>query len=172
MRASSQGSTLSPCPTRACTQKSCNVESLQAASAARLMRAEDVRAAVRESADLGQWLGPKAHDLLAAPLEIIAFSDEEGVRRAPFPFQGSRQCYVCGKTLLCVMVGPATCAGSACLVRILHGQPVLMHTGSCWPPHVVPVCGCPSPTPRQPSCSSSRSLSFRTSHSAFCGHTC
>ena len=55
----------------------------QAASAARLMRAEDVRAAVRESADLGQWLGPKAHDLLAAPLEIIAFSDEEGVRRAP-----------------------------------------------------------------------------------------
>ncbi len=46
------------------------------------MRAEDVRAAVRESADLGQWLGARAHALLPSPVEIIAFSDEEGVRRA------------------------------------------------------------------------------------------
>ena len=53
---------------------------MQAASAARLMRGEEVRAAVRESADLGQWLGTKAHSLLPSPVEIIAFSDEEGVR--------------------------------------------------------------------------------------------
>ena len=44
------------------------------------MRPEEVRAAVRESADLGQWLGNKAHKLFTMPLEIVAFSDEEGVR--------------------------------------------------------------------------------------------
>lgn len=40
----------------------------------------EVRAAVRESADLGQWLGNKVHNLFSTPMEIIAFSDEEGVR--------------------------------------------------------------------------------------------
>ena len=44
------------------------------------MRPEEVRAAVRESADLGQWLGNKVHRLFSSPLEIVAFSDEEGVR--------------------------------------------------------------------------------------------
>ena len=53
---------------------------LQAALDARIMRPEEVRAAVRESADLGQWLGNKVHKLFSSPLEIVAFSDEEGVR--------------------------------------------------------------------------------------------
>lgn len=53
---------------------------LQAALDARIMRPEEVRAAVRESADLGQWLGNKVHKLFATPIEIVAFSDEEGVR--------------------------------------------------------------------------------------------
>ena len=53
---------------------------VQAALDARIMRPEEVRAAVRESADLGQWLGNKAHKLFTMPLEIVAFSDEEGVR--------------------------------------------------------------------------------------------
>ena len=46
----------------------------------RIMTPEEVRAAVRESADLGLWLGAKAHKLFSTPMEIIAFSDEEGVR--------------------------------------------------------------------------------------------
>lgn len=44
------------------------------------MRPVEVRAAVRESADLGQWLGNKVHRLFSTPIEIVAFSDEEGVR--------------------------------------------------------------------------------------------
>ena len=52
----------------------------QAAAATRIMTPEEVRAAVRESADLAQWLGAKAHNLFSTPMEIIAFSDEEGVR--------------------------------------------------------------------------------------------
>ena len=36
---------------------------------------------MRESADLGQWLGNKVHKLFSSPLEIVAFSDEEGVRQ-------------------------------------------------------------------------------------------
>ncbi|EIE22792.1 amidase [Coccomyxa subellipsoidea C-169] len=62
---------------------------LQAALATRIMTPEEVRAAVRESADLGQWLGAKAHNLFATPMEIIAFSDEEGVRFQT-TFLGSR----------------------------------------------------------------------------------
>ncbi|CAK0782730.1 hypothetical protein CVIRNUC_005925 [Coccomyxa viridis] len=62
---------------------------LQAALDARIMRPEEVRAAVRESADLGQWLGNKAHKLFTMPLEIVAFSDEEGVRFQT-TFLGSR----------------------------------------------------------------------------------
>lgn len=59
--------------------------SVQAALDARIMRPEEVRAAVRESADLGQWLGNKAHKLFTMPLEIVAFSDEEGVRWPALP---------------------------------------------------------------------------------------
>jgi len=58
--------------------------SAQAALDARIMRPEEVRAAVRESADLGQWLGNKVHKLFSTPVEIVAFSDEEGVRWASF----------------------------------------------------------------------------------------
>ena len=36
-------------------------KSAQAALDARIMRPEEVRAAIRESADLGQWLGNKVH---------------------------------------------------------------------------------------------------------------
>lgn len=59
---------------------SLHVGTVQAALDARIMRPEEVRAAVRESADLGQWLGNKVHKLFGSPLEIVAFSDEEGVR--------------------------------------------------------------------------------------------
>jgi len=52
----------------------------QAAIENRIMTPEEVRAAVRESADLGQWLGNKVHKLFSTPMEVIAFSDEEGVR--------------------------------------------------------------------------------------------
>ncbi|BDA45622.1 probable allantoate deiminase [Coccomyxa sp. Obi] len=62
---------------------------LQAAEAMRIMTPEEVRAAVRESADLGLWLGAKAHKLFSMPMEIIAFSDEEGVRFQT-TFLGSR----------------------------------------------------------------------------------
>ena len=63
-----------------CLAEALWLEHVQAALDARIMRPEEVRAAVRESADLGQWLGNKAHKLFTMPLEIVAFSDEEGVR--------------------------------------------------------------------------------------------
>jgi allantoate deiminase len=71
---------------RVIADRGCN---MQAASATRVMMPEEVRAAVRESADLGQWLGNKVHNLFSTPMEVIAFSDEEGVRwrSEAFPFQ-------------------------------------------------------------------------------------
>lgn len=66
--------------------------SAQAALDAQIMRPEEVRAAVRESADLGQWLGNKVHKLFSTPVEIVAFSDEEGVRWATFLHSPIRLC--------------------------------------------------------------------------------
>ena len=56
---------------------------MQAACDSGMLSSEEVDAAVRDGRNVSALLEGHAEGLLQAPVEVIAFSDEEGVRCVP-----------------------------------------------------------------------------------------